>query len=305
MSVSRWSLLRRIVFAYSRCSGDRPPSASKAGVADDRGERRADLVAQHRQELALHLRLGLRLVERRLEQAPRRQAHHADPGDEERVDQRPLPRLREGGGVVEHRVPGRGSPRRRGGGRRKPIAMSERNPILVQRDERHHHEEVEMHLDRAVREMDENGGRREQPDRGGDHARAAREHGGRREAGEGGDPGRLEQDVAEPVAADHPEDRDSDDVHPEDDEDPAVTVPPGRLRERPAARERTRKPPDRGRHATMQPRPVLRRLCAYDLQPQTQSFPPRRARLTAGLACESADRRPDQPDELSSAPEPR
>ena len=57
--------------------------------------------------------------------------------------------LRDGGGVVVHGLRVKHARRRRAGTRRSR-GDEERLPVLVQRDDADHHEEVEVHLDEPV-----------------------------------------------------------------------------------------------------------------------------------------------------------
>ena len=84
----------------------------------------------------------------------------------------------------------------------------ERDPVLIERDHDDHHEEVEVHLDDAAREMHEHGGCGQDADRRRERARAPRK---RRVAGDerrGRQDQRLEQRVRQGEPADHGEDRD-------------------------------------------------------------------------------------------------
>ena len=92
--------------------------------------------------------------------------HHADAGGQNggAVDERPLPRVLLGRGVVEHQV------RHEAGAdpvaeHREHDVEQERHPVLIERDEPDDDEEVEVRLDRAVGEADERGRAVDQPER--------------------------------------------------------------------------------------------------------------------------------------------
>ena len=91
------------------------------------------------------------------------------PEDEAAVDAGPLPRVVDRGRVV---VDGRRREHATDAVLEHDVADGdeERPPVLVERDDTHHDEEVEVHLDHAAGQVHERGRAREQPERGDDGA---------------------------------------------------------------------------------------------------------------------------------------
>ena len=106
----------------------------------------------------------------------------------------------------------------------------EGDPALVERDDAEHHEEMEVHLDVAAREVGEHGGRRDQT-----QARDERAKGAAQPRRGGAEPHRrhhasLHQAVDQVVSGREREGREGHALYPEQDENaPVATVPdPGR-----------------------------------------------------------------------------
>ena len=149
------------------------------------------------------------------------------------VDRRPLPRVGDRVGVVEHLV----------AAERGPMPWwsdhverreQERDPVLVEREDGDHHEEVEVRLDVAARDVDDERGRGQQAG-GGDRraqlaaARPVREHGGERPRA----PRRAAQcQSGKPSSS--AEDEQAGGVEPQQPEHPAVALLPVLIGERPA-----------------------------------------------------------------------
>ena len=168
-----------------------------------------------------------------LVRAPRGDVGEARGEDEAAVDQRPPPRV--GGrlrvavdrvrlqdadhAVVQDDVADR---------------EEERDPVLVQREQPDHHEEVEVRLDDAAPEVDEQRRARDEAGARGDHPpaqRDARQHRDDRERDHRAD---VEEDVAEPVAAGEAEQQQPGDVRREHGDDHAVAALEEVRREHPA-----------------------------------------------------------------------
>jgi hypothetical protein len=135
----------------------------------------------------------------------------------------------------------------------------ERDPVLVEEQQGHHDEEVEVTLDRAVREVDDEGGRGQQP---GGHERArelsSQAAAERRRQSEGADHRRLDRAVAGAVAETDAEDEDADHVRPQHDEQTLVAGGPGVVRQRAAVRKGEAEAFEHGRGSAGQagPRPA-------------------------------------------------
>ena len=161
--------------------------------------------------------------------------------DEAGVHRGPAPWVRHRLGRVEHEGLGAIVPMTPWWTRTNAIAISEREPVLIQRDDRHHHEEVEVHLGHAVEDVHEHGRGREQRRRGADRPEPAMERSDGCDDREQDDRrGQLRDQAARGVLP--PRDEwDRDDVCPRDREDPAVTCAPGGIGQPHARREETAK----------------------------------------------------------------
>ena len=174
----------------------------------------------------------------RLDEAPRRDVGGAGGEDEERVDEGPQQGLVLGGLMIED-VAGEEDAGDAVVGRDEPDRHEERDPVLVEGDQAHHDEEVEVHLDGAAGEVHEDGRRGHETgagDAGSGAPAQARLKRGR--AGEQGDESRLEKAVTHRLAPDHAEDGDPGDVQPEHDEHGPVAGGPQVGRQGSAAGER-------------------------------------------------------------------
>jgi hypothetical protein len=176
--------------------------------------------------------------------APGRDVDARHRGDERRVDGRPQPRLLRRGGV--RTVDRRGVDRPHDavvdqdvGDRQAP-----RDPVLVERQQRDDHEEVEVRLGDPAPEVREDR-------RAGDQAQRADRRAGARVQPPGGagdradqDRQRVEQDVGQRVAAGDGEDRQPDDVQPQEHQNGAVARLERGSRQRAAGRQPTARPAD-------------------------------------------------------------
>ena len=205
----------------------RRPCRGRQAHADHR-------VLEGRAEPLLALARGLERVvlalAHALVQAPRDDRGEAGRGHEGGVDPRPLPGMGDRVGVVEDRV----------AAERRPEAVmddhvegreQERDPVLVQRQQRDHHEEVEVRLDVAARDVhDERGGRQQA---GGDDRRAQLAPVGVARADRGErDRHRVQQRVPDRIALDEAEDEQSRRVQPQDGEHPPVALLPALVGQR-------------------------------------------------------------------------
>jgi hypothetical protein len=155
----------------------------------------------------------------------RDQADHALRGDEQPVDHSPLPRVGDAGRVVKDA----------GWVERAEQSVvnhdiddgdAEREPRLIQRDERDHDEEMEVHLDQAAAEVREDRRAGHEPERGQDLARTLgepRQGGPHRERD---DDGRLGKGMPNAVPRRDPYPRDDEDVSPQKEDDPAMPPSP-------------------------------------------------------------------------------
>ncbi len=114
---------------------------------------------------------------------------------------------------------------------------TERNPLLVQGDDPHDNEEVEMHLDQAAREVNEHCRAEDQTERrdaGAEPTWQRRPRSSRRRQDD-----RLEinEGVRRGVMGHHADDEQDGDVGPEQEHDPAASGLPDVHRERPAGRQ--------------------------------------------------------------------
>jgi hypothetical protein len=87
-------------------------------------------------------------------------------------------------------------------------------PVLVERDYPHDDEVVEVHLDHAAGQMDEDGRARQQPEGGGDGAEAPVPPKGRRLSGQARDQTRLEQAVRKTLVLSEREQEEPGNVEP-------------------------------------------------------------------------------------------
>jgi hypothetical protein len=120
--------------------GSRVPIRAVQGVSDAVGQQRP--VGQ----------AGERVLEGLFAGPPADQAGHAGGEDERGVQRGEAPRVGPGRGMVEHRVRIKDAHHAVVYGH-VADRQQERKPVLVQRDDADHHEEVEVHLDQTVRQM--------------------------------------------------------------------------------------------------------------------------------------------------------
>ena len=110
----------------------------------------------------------------------------------------------------------------------------EGEPALIERDDAEHHEEVEVRLDVAAREMGEHGRRHDQPQARGKRSKGTTEllragsEGRRRQHAS------LDQAVVHGVPGRERKDREANGLHPEQDEDASVATVPERRGQRPS-----------------------------------------------------------------------
>ena len=156
-----------------------------------------------------------------LGEAPRQQVAEAGREDEAPVDQRPGPRAGLAGRVGVH---GAGGNRPEDPVLEDDEAQSahERQPGLVERQDCHHDEEVEVALDRAGPQVHEHRGGDDEAERRGQRARPAPGRQGR-DHGEAGDEAGLGGRVGQAVAAGQGEDPQRRHVQPQQEQDPAVS----------------------------------------------------------------------------------
>ena len=174
------------------CGGGRGAAGGLVGLGGSRLH-----LAHHHGELDLAL----------LGEAPEHEhdGHQCD--DESGVDPRPQERLVLCGGVVEHRV-GRDEGDTDVVHHDEADGDDERFHVLVQRDQRDHHEEAEVRLGHPAGEVDEHGAGEQQADARG-HCLLLTRSEARRCDGEQRERCRFEQCVEEPVSLHH-RDRDQD-----------------------------------------------------------------------------------------------
>ena len=167
------------------------------------------------------LRVGLG----RLVGAPGHDHRHAGGQHEARVDERPRPRAPDRGRVVVDGswIENADDPVMEGDVRDR---AEEGDPALVERDDAEHHEEMEVHLDVAAREVGEHGGRRDQT-----QARDERAKGAAQPRRGGAEPHRchhasLDQAVDQVVSGREREGREGHALYPEQDENAPVATAP-------------------------------------------------------------------------------
>jgi hypothetical protein len=106
-----------------------------------------------------------------------------------------------------------------------------REPVLVEREQGDHEEEVEVRLDLPVPEVDEDGRGGDQADGSRHGAHPARQPRPRRDRRGGADERGLEHGVDHPVPARDREDREAARVESDGGDDPAMSLFPGPVRE--------------------------------------------------------------------------
>ena len=225
------------------------PAERGVGALDhavEAGEGHADrrIVEGVAEALAAVHRVGARV----LVEPPVHDVDDAERGDEERVDARPAPRVRDGVGVVVDR------------GRlerpHEPVVAEDegegqqvREPVLVEGEDADHHEEVEMALDGAVHQVHDDRRRRQQPDAHRDSATAARDAPARGDDGTDRDRARVDGRVPHGVPGQQPPGEETARVRPHEPEHPGMAALPYRGRQGPTpgqgateARERSHRP---------------------------------------------------------------
>ena len=176
-------------------------------------------------------------------QPPCEDARDARARYEESVDPGPLPGICASRVVVEDRV----------GVQRAadPVVdhhicdrQQERDPVLVERQDHDHHEEVEVSLDVAPREVDEQRRRGEESERDESGPRLAGQVRQAGQQGRSGNQGTLEDAVTDPVSLGQGKDRQGDRVSPKEGKNAAVPSPPDVVRQGLPPRQRELDPAD-------------------------------------------------------------
>ena len=216
----------------------RPVRAHEAAVAGDDGHPDRSVL-----EGAAELLLALeRACPHVLVEPPRDDVDDAQRQHEERVDERPLPGVADGVGVVVDALRVE-RPDQPVVDQDEPDRDQVRHPLLVVGEHRDHHEEVEVRLGRAVREVHQRGRRGERSER--DHA-GARPAGEPRRRGAGRGHGDADEAGAQAqqrrVLDQDAEQREPDDVAPHHAEHPPMAALPHVPRQRAAARQRVGEP---------------------------------------------------------------
>jgi hypothetical protein len=230
--------------------GGRERAAGEVLGDDEVGQRHADDVVAHaraqRRVGLLHDAVepderhpGRRAIEGRAEallavlgrrarvlvQAPVDDVDDAEAGDEERVDRRPAPRVGDGVGVV---VDGGGLERAHQPVVGQDVREGEQvgEPLLVERQQADHHEEVEVALDGAVHQVHDDRRRAQQADARGGRAPAAGVAPARREGARNDNRRHVERGVPERVADDQAPHEEGRALGPEDAQHPHMASTP-------------------------------------------------------------------------------